>query len=75
MSLIVFTTSYGSPGDVEHKYLSSPSTFKEWLEKTKEALETKYGFMECIENPREKGKTGKPCLVNVNQVEWIFEGE
>jgi hypothetical protein len=75
MSLIVYTTSYGSPGDVEHKYLSSPSTLIEWQEKAKEARESKGSFLECISNPREKGKVGGKCLVNLEQVEWIFEGE
>lgn len=75
MSLVVYTTSYGSPGDVEHKYLSYPENLTQWYEKAKEARESKGGFIECIANPREKGKVGGKCAVNVEQVEWVFEGE
>lgn len=73
--LIVFTASYGSPGDVEHKYLSYPETLVQWSEKAKEARESKGSFLECTANPREKGKIGGKCLVNLEQVEWVFEGE
>lgn len=75
MPLRVYTTSYGSPGDVEHKYVSVPGTLAEWVEQSKTARESKSGFLECTENPREAGKTGKKCLVNLEQVEWVFEGE
>lgn len=75
MALRVYTTSYGSPGDVEHKFISLPATLSEWVEKSKEARESKANFLECTENPREAGKTGKKCLVNLEQVEWVFEGE
>jgi len=75
MALIVYTTSYGSPGDVEHKFVSKPSTLIEWIEKAKEARESKANFLEATENPRESGKAGKKCLVNLEQVEWVFEGE
>jgi hypothetical protein len=71
--LIVYTASYGTPGDVEHKFVSSPSTLVEWVEKAKTANESKAGFLECTENPKETGKTGKKCLVNLLQVEWVVE--
>lgn len=71
--LIIYTASYGSPGDTEHKFVSSPATLAEWIEKAKTARESKAGFLECTENPKETGKSGKKCLVNVEQVEWIVE--
>ena len=74
MSLIIYTMSYGSPGDVEHKYITSPATLAIWQEKAKEAKE-KTSFIECIENPKESGKTGNKCLVNIEAVEWVVEGE
>lgn len=64
--------SYGSPGDVEKKYISSPATITEWKEKAKKAKEEST-FVECVENPRESGKEGKKCLVNIEAVEWVVE--
>lgn len=72
-SLRVYTNSYGTPGDVEYKIISSPATLSEWIEKAKEANETKAGFVKCITKAPSGSSTTSECLVNLSQVEWIYQ--
>lgn len=79
MALRVYTASYGSPGDVENKRITSPSTLTEWVEKAKEARESKGSFVLCVAqdftipgNPENKKHN---ILINLEQVEWIVEVE
>jgi hypothetical protein len=73
MSLKIFTNSYGSPGDVENKVMSSPATLTEWIEKAKKAVAEEGGFVTCITKAPEGTTTTSKCLVAVDQVEWIYE--
>lgn len=73
MSLKIYTNSYGTPGDVEYKIVSTPATLTEWIEKAKEANESKAGFVSCVTKAPEGTTSTSKCLVSVGQVEWIYE--
>lgn len=73
MSLKIYTNSYGSPGDVEYKIVSSPNTLTEWIEKAKTALSEEAGFVRCTTKAPEGTTATSKCLVAVDQVEWIYE--
>ena len=72
-SLRVYTNSYGSPGDVEYKIISSPSTLAEWIEKAKEANEKQAGFLKCITKAPAGSSSTSEVLVNSGQVEWVYQ--
>lgn len=72
-SLRVLTNSYGTPGDVEYKSISSPSTLAEWIEKAKKANSEEAGFLKCITKAPAGSTSTSECLVNLGQVEWVYQ--
>lgn len=73
ISLRIYVNSYGSPGDVENKIISSPATLAEWIEKAKKALESEGGFVKCVTKAPSGSTTTSEVLVNVSQVEWVYQ--
>lgn len=67
----LYTNSYGSPGDVEFKECIVPVSLEAWKTLAKEATkEDGSGFAEVETTP---AQGSKKILVNVNQVEWVYQ--
>ena len=74
MGVRIYTNSYGSPGDVEYKDCSIPTTLSEWKTLAKEATkEDGSGYIEFEGKPTGGQQLPEKGLVNVNQVEWVVQ--